>query len=347
MKKFIALLLALLMVFSLAACASGGDSKDNTDTKDNSSDADTSKDNSASADSDKAYKIGWVNLSDNDENCYLATTTFADIVTGADFASAIGYDGTVDVITCDSQMDLETQTNLVENLITEGCDLIYLIGCDTEGNTVCVNACNDAGIPIFMVATTASGGDYTFVGWDEYNYGVYQANWAAENFPENAKVCYMDGTSGREAFDKREAGFKDVIAEKRPDIEIMSTQAAENTSAEEAMQITEDWITQYGDDIDAIVTQSNLTVLGVVEALKAAGMENDVIIVGGIHCGTWDVDLIREGIENYGVYVGFDTLGKLCADIAERWYKGETINSEEMIEFYDVTPDNINEYFPA
>lgn len=354
MKKLICILLALMLGAMLfAACGVSTGSSSAAAPASEAAPASAAASEAAPAEStggtapagDWNWKVGFINLADSDENCFLATTVFKDTVSGSDFATKVGAPQDIEVIALDSQLDIQKQQDHIENLITQEVDMIFLIGADTEGNTASVKAANDAGIPIFMVATTASGGDYTFVGWDEYQYGVYQGEWAAENFPEGAKYCYMDGTSGREAFQKREAGFMDIIEEKRPDCEMLSVQASENTTAEEAMQITEDWITQYGDEIDAVVTQSNNTVVGAIEALKAAGMIDDVIVIGGIHTGTWDVDMLRSGEQNYAVYVGFSVLGETCVDICEGVYGGESYGDEVMMEIYHVDQDNIDEYF--
>ena len=345
MKKIVALLLALMMLLSLAACAKEEAPADEPADDAVDAPADEPADSDDAADSENTWKVAMINLTDGSEDCYLCVKTFADTVQTDEFAKRVGHE--VEAIMLDSQMDLEKQQNLVEQLIMQDVDQIFLIGVDTDGNTTAVEACNEAGIPIFMVATTASGGDYTFVGWDEYDFGVFQGEWAAENLPENCKICYADGTSGRETFEKREAGFKDVIAEKRPDCEIISTQAAEGTTAEETMQITEDWITQYGDDIGCIVTPSPNMGQGAVEALKASDMLDDVIVLSCVSAGSWDAELVRDGSFDYGIVIGFDVLGELCADIAARCYLGEDIAESESIQFFDATPETIGNYYPA
>ncbi|MGI6175549.1 MAG: sugar ABC transporter substrate-binding protein [Christensenellales bacterium] len=348
MKKFVCVMLTLLLCVSLLA-ACGGDNADSGVTDSaapEKSDAPETDDTTKPAENDRTYKVGYVNLSDNDENCYLATMTCKEICESDAFKEAVGAPQNIEVVALDSQLDVQKQQTAVENLITQQVDMIFLIGADTEANTTAVKACNEVGIPIFMVATTASGGDYSFLGWDEYEYGAMQARWAVDNLPEGTNICYMDGTSGREAFDKREAGFKDIMEAERPDCVFLSTQASENTTAEESMQITEDWITQFGADLECVVTQSNNTVIGAIEALKAANMIDDVIVLGGIHVGTWDVEMLRKGEQDYAVSVSFGTLGELCADVAQRCYNGEPIEKEEMMELYHITIDNVDEYFP-
>jgi inositol transport system substrate-binding protein len=224
--------------------------------------------------------------------------------------------------------------------------MIFLIGADTEGNTVAVEACNKAGIPVYMVATEATGGDWKFIGWVEEDYGRYQGRWVAKNAKKDANIFYLYGTPGREAFIKREAGFLEVIKAERPDLKVVSTQACPRTLAEEGLQVTEDWIQGYGDQIDLIVSQANLIAVGAVQALKAANMLDKVTVVSGIHSGSWDVQQVKDGEVDYAVYVGFDKLGELSADVCARTYLGENILDKELIELGDVTKDNVYEIWP-
>lgn len=293
----------------------------------------------------RLLKVGFVNLSDSDENCALAAKTFANIVKSDDFKKEIGADTNVQVTSLDSQMDIAKQQTNVETLLTQGVDMVFLIGADTTGNAASVQACNKAGVPIFMVATEASGGDWKFIGWDETDYGKAQGNWLVKNAPQNANIYYITGTPGREAFIKRGDGFKQAIAA-RPDLKIAAEQAAPDCTAEEGMQITEDWIQAAKDKMDVLVSQSNLMAQGAVQALKAANMQGKVIVVSNISAGTWDVQEVKDGEVTYAVDVGFDALGKLCADVAAKQYNGQAIQDKEMLQLQDVTKDNVNTLWP-
>lgn len=335
MKKFFALVTVVIMCLVIVGgCSTQSQTSDSAKT--------TSKD----TEEKHLYKVGFVNLADTDENCYLATKTFVDVVQSDEFKEKIGAGKNVQVLALDSELDIEKQTTNVENLLAEGVDMVFLIGADTEGNTVSVQACNKAGVPIYMVATEATDGDWKFIGWDELDFGAYQARWVAKNIDKDANLFYLNGTPGREAFIKRHKGFMDIIKKERPDINIVSEQAAPNTTTEEGMQIAEDWIQAYGDDIDVIVSLSNHATIGVIQALKAAKMIDKVIVVDSIHSGTWDVQEVKDGEVDYSVYVGFDILGELSADVCARTYLGENVKDQELMELADVTIDNVHSIWP-
>lgn len=197
-------------------------------------------------------------------------------------------------------------------------------------------------IKIASLGTPVSGGDWKFIGFNETELGKKQGEWCAANLPENANICYLQGTPGREAAIMREQGFREGIAS-RGDLNILSAQNVKFDTAA-AMQVTGDWIQTYRDKINCIVSSDLLMISGAVEALKAADM-TDVITCGVVHLGTWDADPIRDGSESYAVYVGWSNICALCADVAAEIYLGNLIQDKTHIELFDVTIDNYTEYF--
>lgn len=342
-KRILSMMLVTAMVIAaLSSCGQNDDTPaaDNTETA-SEPETSVSTESPETESKDLAYKVGVSNLADSDENCYIACSTFKTIVESEGFSDAVGHEVTVDWT--DSNDDITKQTSNVETLIAKGIDMLFMLGVDTAGNSSAVEACNKAGVPVFMVASESDGGEYRFVGFNEYDCGKVQGEYVAENAAEGDKICYMEGTPGREAQVLREEGFMDGISG-RDDLEILSTQSG-NFSAEEAMQVTEDWLQAYGDDIDWIVTQDNQMVQGVVEVLKAANAIDKVRISGWIVPGTWDAEYVKNGDTEQAVYVSFATLGETMAEVCQKYYNGEEIEDQTYMDLFSVTDDNFSEFF--
>jgi ABC-type sugar transport system substrate-binding protein len=139
----------------------------------------------------------------------------------------------------------------------------------------------------------------------------------------------------------RKDGFLEGI-KSRPDLKILSSQTGEFDTAT-GMQVTEDWIQTCGDKINCIVSADSQMIVGAVEALKAAKINEKVTTLGVIHLGKEDGYMIKDGDESYAVFVSWPSIGTLCGQIAERIYKGETIDDKTYIELKDVTADNYDE----
>ena len=344
-KRVLAMLMATMMaVGMLAGCGGQSDSGEGSATSDNET-AEESGSGEEAQDSkgngDFLYKVGYSNLADSDENCNLSASTFKEVVESEAFAEAVGHK--VSVEWTDSDNDITMQTSNVETLIAKGIDVLFLVGVDAAGNTTAVEACNKAGIPVFMVASTSEGGDWKMVGFNEFDCGKVQGEYVAENAKEGDKICYMTGTAGTENTVLREEGFLEGLSS-RDDVEIISTQSGEY-SAETAMQVTEDWVQAYGDEIDWIVTQDNQMAQGVIEVLKASNMIDKVRISSWIVPGTWDAEYIKNGESEHAVYVSFVTVGQTAAEVCEKFYKGEEIPDETYMELQSVTIDNYSDFF--
>ncbi len=335
-KKLTFILAGILSIGLLAGCggaetdskSEGGGSIENADGPENA---------------ERSFRIGFVNQANSDPNCFEVQKCFIEMVQSDEFKEKIGSPKNVEVLSADSDLDIEKQTSNVETLLAKGVDMMFIIGVDTEGNNVSVKACNDAGVPVFMPFTESSEGEFSFVGWDEVQLGQMQGRWCVENLPENAKVCYLQGTPGREASDKREKGFMDTIAE-REDITVLSKQPG-NFNAADGMQVTEDWIQAYGDEMTCIVAADSQMISGAIEALKAAKLTEKVMTGGVIHLGTWDAETIQSGEQTFGVYAGMLVAGELCADVAAKAYNGETIDHLNYIDLFNVSQDNYSEFF--
>lgn len=326
MKKVLVIILTLSLIGALAGCGKSPSSE-------------TAVNPGASG--DYTYKVGVINVSDADENCYLAFKTFKDILEAPEFSKKVGHD--IKVEWTSSDLDVTKQMSNAETLIAKKVDAILMIGCDNDSSASVVEASNKAGIPIFMVVSEAVSGEYKFIGFNEYDCGYHQGKYVVDNAEEGAKVCILEGVEGRSATIERGQGITEALAE-RPDIEILAMQTGEFT-AEKAMQVTEDWIQAYGNDIDWIITEDNKMGQGAVEVLKAADMVDDVKVNSWIVSGTWDADLMKDGYVEYAVFVSFKVLGETMADVMEKFYTSDSVEERTYMNLYDVTNENFSEFF--
>ncbi len=339
MRKAVSFFITGMILLSLL----GGCSSKASEQQNQGGERVSDQENKASEQQPYCYRVGVSNLADSDESCYTACKTMADIVASQQFTDAVG--NKVEVEWVDSDNSIDKQTTNIELLLTKGIDAMFIIGVDTAGNAASVKACNEAGVPVFMVATESSEGDYKFVGFNEYDCGYAQGKYIADHAGEGENICYIEGTAGREATILRGQGFEEALAG-RSDLTILSRQSGDWTT-EGAMQITEDWIQAYGDDIDWIATQDNKMAQGAIEVLKAADMTDRIKVNGWIVAGTWDVELMTSGYEEYAVYVSFQVLGEKMAEVCQQFYTDgyESCEEKSYMDIYDITMDNVSEFF--
>lgn len=78
----------------------------------------------------------------------------------------------IELYITDAQDDPTIQMKDVENLITKNPDAIIIDTCDSDAIVSSIEACNEAGIPVFTMDREANGGDViSHIGYDAIKSG--------------------------------------------------------------------------------------------------------------------------------------------------------------------------------
>ena len=145
MKKLLAMLLALVMAFSLSACGE---------------DAPASNESAQGGDENKAIKIGVIFYSKDDslgQLVYSYLNYAAEHVDGLEIQWALG------------SMDANSQVADAENLIAAGCDGIMALTVDDLAIQQIANVCNESGVYFQVMFRSPNSEDITAV-LDSYDY---------------------------------------------------------------------------------------------------------------------------------------------------------------------------------
>lgn len=133
MKKVLALMLALCMVFLMAACAG------TTKTDSTTAPADNAETNTESTEKKTIAFLPPAMIS----------PYYASCINGAKpQAEALGYELLVSAP--DSESDYASQVQLVEDMIARGVDGIIICAINTDAIVTAVKKANEAGIPVVM-----------------------------------------------------------------------------------------------------------------------------------------------------------------------------------------------------
>lgn len=312
MKKraLAALLAGMMLATTLNGCATGG----------------------GSGASDGAFTVAYLNSGDSDVFDKLKKDTFNELVKD---------DASINVINSEANMDPQKQLNQVDDAIMQEVDAVVIVPIDYSGITPGVKAANDAGIPVICLGIESEGGDYTFVGCQNRDAGVMQADYMAEVLPDGAKVLYLSGTPGLYHSVERHDGFYDTMAEKRPDVEILGEMTGEYTR-DKAQKVVEDWCQSYP-EFDAIVCANDQMALGAVEALKAANRLEGVL-VAGVDATDDAMNKIKEGEMAISIRQSADALAQNCYETLQKLQKGEDPGDRVIVDFEPVTADNVDSY---
>lgn len=240
----------------------------------------------------------------------------------------------------DGKNDLSVQISQAEDMIAQGVDAIILHAISSEGSSVVVDMCNDAGIPCVIMNLSVESEDYSaYVGVYDVFAGEMQGNYVTELLGGKGKICILEGELGTGATILRDQGLDNTIL-KEEGIELLERQTA-NWSRATAMSITEDWLTTHS-DINAILCHNDDMAMGAMLACEAAG--RDDIIVCGVDAIADALEAVKEGRLDFTIFQDAQGIGAGSLEVAYKLAKGETVEKTNYIDFTLVTIDNVDEF---
>lgn len=244
------------------------------------------------------------------------------------------------VVAADEQTD--TQLGQVENFIAKGVDAILVVPVDTDAAGPMTQAAQDAGVPLVYVNRRPSDlpSGVPYVGSDSLVSGQLEMGALAELAGGEGNVVILQGDPSNEAAVLRTQGCQEVVDE-NPGMTVTKVQAG-NWYREEGLAIMENWI-QSGNPINVVCANNDEMALGAIQALKNAGMLEDVL-VGGVDA-TADALAAMEADE-LEVTVFQDAAGQGGGGIEAviKLINGETVEDYVDIPYQLVTPDNMADF---
>lgn len=230
----------------------------------------------------------------------LALVALAGIVVAQDSSYIVGYSaaGLIDelqitwsenlrsaveaaggsVVIVDSQNDIAKQISDIEDLLAQDINYLVVNPVDEAGIVPAIEAANAAGVPVVTIDRAAAGGEVAaHITFDNYKAGYDAGIYIAEQHGGVGKVAQLEGQAGTSVARERGQGFRDAIAQ-YPNMEVVFEQptdwsAAEGLSATEDLLVTEPEVVGIWAHADAII-------MGAVEALQNAGVNDQVTTVG-------------------------------------------------------------------
>lgn len=270
-KKIFSVMLCMAMAVTMAAGCSNGASKETRETKEADKKADTDK---ASDSGDKKFVIGVSQGTMNhpfrvamvDENVKYAEENYPEF----------------ECITTDGQNDSATQVQDVEDLLARGIDLLLISPLTSDALTPVCEKAMKQGIPVVTLDRNVECDVTCFIGAENKPMGVASADKLAEALDKKGKIVEVQGTAGASATIDRHDGFAEQLEKEYPDMEVIATQYCDYLR-EDAMAFMDDTLQRFGPgEIDAIYCHNDEMALGALESLRAAGRDDEGILIVGM-----------------------------------------------------------------
>jgi ribose transport system substrate-binding protein len=277
LKRVLVLILVLLMLAVLAACQSDTDTASDSaeeaavETAPDSSEEETAPAEESEEMSEKpVFKIGYIQAS-SDAYYQMQADAAKQVVDHIN----MNEDYNVEMTVVLSEGQAEKELAHIEDFIAQDYDAIIDFTFAAETAQRGAQLSNEAGMPFFVVGSTAADGPGKVTSTIKGDFGVMGGmigSYIADNYPDS-QVAIVEGALGQGIVELFEEGFEENLG---PGNAIVQ-KAPADWNAEKAQNIMNDWLTNYEGEFDMVYAMNADIYLGVVRALEDAGLLNDPI----------------------------------------------------------------------
>lgn len=231
------------------------------------------------------------------------------------------------------------QLSIAETLLTQGFDAL-LFSPQTDANLLpAYEAAQAAGVPVLNVNDAVIPSIANYVGNVQKDNGVRVAQWFIDN-TDGGKVAVIEGQAGVFAAGQRTAGFTETI-EAAEGLEVVASVPAD-WSRELAFNAAATILQQHPDLIGFYANNDGMA-LGVVEAVKAAGLQDQVAVFGTD--GVSDAYASVRAGDLTGTVDSFPVLtGEIAMEVVLRMLAGQDIPRVVATPQALITMDNVEDY---
>jgi D-xylose transport system substrate-binding protein len=225
-------------------------------------------------------------------------------------------------ISNDASSSAETQASNVENLISQGANVLIILAQDGTAILPSVATALENGVPVIAYDRLIEDPGVLYITFDNVEVGRMQARVIFDLVPEGNYVI-IKGNSADANADFLRAGYEEVIGEAvaAGDINIVGETYTDNWDPALAQTQMEQFLTSNNNEVDAVLSENDGMAGGVVAALEAQGLagvvpvsgqDGDQAALNRVALGTQSVDVWKDA-RALGTAAGEAAI-QLCAD---------------------------------
>lgn len=247
MKRLI--VLVIVMIFAVGSIFAGGQKEEKKD----------------------GYKMGGIVFFSD----FFMQTVQAGMKDAADKAG-------VDITFAVSELDEAKEARIIDDMITKGVDAILITPVSSDGSTAALKKAKEAGVEIICFNTTINepGIVSSFLFTPGEAHGERTGREAAKYIKEHMGGKVKLGMLNCEVYELcvgRRNGFIDALEKAGIDYEVVTNQ--QGFVADEAVNVAEN-VLQANPQINMLWAQNEGGTVGIVQAVKSMGLEDQVTVFG-------------------------------------------------------------------
>lgn len=329
MKKVFALVLCLIMAFSVLACTAEAPAKTEETATKPAATADAAAEPAATG--AKPLKVGIVVAEYNEWNHLY----YAEIERKC---KEFGWTSEI----FDAGQDVNQQINLVNSCVAQGFDAITIQPADNAALAPAMKKAADAGLIVvshYDIDPALGINDMIYqVLFGQKASGVLEAEEYVKQAGDTGKVAIIAGLTGADNAQKRTEGFMEVFNQ-YPGIEVVQTVYCD-WDRQKAMAAAEDIITATL-DLKAFIVQDDGMAWGVYAAIEAAGKTDSIKIASqGFYESS--IPAIKDGNFMFTISYPAGFFARDAMDLIKKVTDGEKVDRIQTLGMLLVTKENVD-----
>ena len=220
----------------------------------------------------------------------------------------------------------DKQANDVENLLTQGIDVLVIAPQDATQAATLVEKAKAKGVPVISYDRLINSDKIDlYISHQVPVIGKKIAEYALKNAPEgNYVMVYGSSTDNNAVIMKKEQLAVLQPALDSGKIKIVADQFITDWNPDEALKMAENNLTQYNDNIKAFVVSNDGMAGGVVSALEKRGLAGKILVTGQ-DAQKDALQRIAEGKQTMTVYKPIIPLANAAVEAAIKLAKKEPL----------------------
>ena len=359
MKKTLALILAACMSLSLVACGGGAGSNPGTSGSQPSGGSQSSGSQSTPG-GDAASKTEGIAMPTQSLERWNRDGAYLD-----EQFKAAGYN----TIVTYSDNKNEQQVNDIQNMLSQGVDLLIIAAIDGNGLNTVMNDAGASNIPVIAYDRLIMNDNVSYyVSFDNYTVGKLQGTYVKDTLDlDNAAGPFnIEFTGGDPADNNAPFFFNGAMDTLKPYIDsgklnVVSGQTefsvvgTEQWKTEAALNRAQNVLASYysdGTKLDAWLCSNDSTALGVTQAVTSDYAGGNSVIITGQDGDVANLRNIKDGVQSMTVYKAVANEAVVTLDLAKAILDGKTADASLIsasgwgfdcafdTESYETTPGN-------
>ena len=175
----------------------------------------------------------------------------------------------------DGQNDPSAQTALVDNYISQGIQVLIINAVEKDALAPAVKRAVKAGIKVVEIDRTVNTPVLTTIKANDYDLGLNAGKRLVEVLGGKGNIVELEGSPSASPTIDRHRGFLDAL-KAAPGIKILASEHADYDQSK-GLQVMEDLLQRFPKgQIDAVFTHADVMTFGALQAIRAAGRQNEI-----------------------------------------------------------------------